>query len=162
MLLKRSVSPDGKIDALSIEFSCPVELGPDATAEAARILALQDQIAGRFLRTKNGDPGESSRAVAPPDEAVEATILDVGSAETRFGRRLFLRFQADGKTFRRYGSWKTLAELVTSAGYPDRAEILSEGMTLRLPCRVVTLPTEDGRYVNVIRVLPAGRPMGRA
>src|SRR5207249_5799180 len=46
MLLKRSVSPDGRIDSLSVEFSCPVEKLPsgEIREKAETMLALQDGI----------------------------------------------------------------------------------------------------------------------
>ena len=56
MVIKRSVSPDGRIDSLSVEFSCPV--GDTSRAEIQRkaeeIIKLQAQIAETF-RTANGN-----------------------------------------------------------------------------------------------------------
>ncbi len=48
-----------------------------------------------------------------------------------------------------------------AAGFPDVASQVAEGLEIRLPCRVTTKPSDDGRYVNVERVLPAEeRPNG--
>jgi SWIM zinc finger len=56
MLIKRSVSPDGFIDSVSVEFSTPI--GDDAdeiiVQRAKKILSLQSEIANGFLET-NGN-----------------------------------------------------------------------------------------------------------
>ena len=72
MVLKRSVSPDGRIDSLSIEFSCPLggKLSQEELiARADKMLQLQGGIAERFLRStpkptpsRNGDNGGSAKA----------------------------------------------------------------------------------------------------
>jgi hypothetical protein len=38
------------------------------------------------------------------------------------------------------------------------AERIEEGVALRVPCRVITKPSPDGRYVNIERVLPVAVP----
>lgn len=159
MILKRSVSPDGKIDALSVEFSVPVsETSPEETRERAlQVLAIQDRIALDFLR-REGRQQSSTRPMSRPnssDSTESATIVEVGGADGRWGRRLFLVFQVNGRRLRFYGRDKKLSEAIRHAGFPDEAESLEEGMRLDLPCRVVTQPTEDGKYLNVVRVLPA-------
>src|SRR5713226_804904 len=58
MLLKRSVSPDGRIDSLSVEFSLPVAKlsTSDIKASAVRALALQSEIVEGFLgKRENGN-----------------------------------------------------------------------------------------------------------
>jgi hypothetical protein len=58
MLLKRSVSPDGRIDSLSIEFTAEVggATPTEVSARAARLLALQSAIVKGFLDgAKNGN-----------------------------------------------------------------------------------------------------------
>src|SRR5713226_2337022 len=59
MLLKRSVSPDGRIDSLSVEFTAEVDgMAPAEVADrAARLLALQTAIVKGFLdgaKNRNG------------------------------------------------------------------------------------------------------------
>ena len=50
MLIKRSVSPDGRIDSLSVEFDCPVEEQSleETVGRARKILELQREIVGHF------------------------------------------------------------------------------------------------------------------
>lgn len=75
MLLKRSVSPDGRIDSLSVEFSCPVAGLDEGTIlrKARRALGLQGSIAEEFRDSnppaqrhepdrRNGDRAYQGRA----------------------------------------------------------------------------------------------------
>lgn len=158
LTLKRSVSPDGKIDALSVEFSLPVNGSTSEAIEtrAREVLGLQDAIAEGFL-TRNGRPPKTNGRPAPKPvngEPLDATILSVGGMDGKWGRRLFLTIEAQGRNLRVYGSPNQLAARLRDAGYADEAIQVAEGVSLGLPCRVVTQPSPDGRYVNVARVLP--------
>jgi hypothetical protein len=48
--------------------------------------------------------------------------------------------------------------MIIAAGFPQLAERVDEGKQLNAPCRVVTKPSEDGKYVNVKQVLPVEQP----
>ncbi len=63
MLLKRSVSPDGRIDSLSVEFTCPVaSVTTGGIKELAQvILSLQGEIASRVLEGKRQGPHQRKR-----------------------------------------------------------------------------------------------------
>lgn len=162
MLLKRSVSPDGRIDSLSVEFSCPVdgESSRSIEAQAEKMLALQDGIVGQF-RKRNRTPKPT--APQPPPRATASSVngaepgwmTDVGGMDGKWGRRLFINVKVNGRTLRFFGSRKQLGEAVAAAGYRERADDVEEGALLNLPCRVIAKPTEDGKYLNVERLLPA-------
>jgi hypothetical protein len=153
MLLKRSVSPDGRIDSLSVEFSCSVgKVTPDELKlRAQKILALQGEIAAGFLKTNGKEPRNGNG----DGNAVAGQLLAVASMNGRFGRRLFINVLANGQVLKLFGSEKQLADAVTAAGFESVAEHLADGYALNLPCRVVTRPSQDGKYINVERVLPA-------
>lgn len=170
MLLKRSISPDGRIDALSVEFSCPVENGATEIVvdRALDTLALQDAIIERFLRGRNGTtstsaPGNGSVQPSDDPDTTPAELLSVDGMNGKWGRRLFLTVQANGRRLRLFGTQKQLTEAIAAAGFPEKANGIAEGLTLNLPCRVRTEPTTDGRYLNITEVLPASpaRSAGR-
>lgn len=166
MLLKRSVSPDGRIDSLSVEFSCPVA---DASAgeiknRAAKALKLQSEIVELFLGTNGGQQGNRAEPAGNGHNgAMPATLLNIAGLNTKWGRRLFVNVQVNGDTLKLFGTRKQLAECIAAAGFPDRCDRLDEGVALNLPCLVTTKPSDDGRYVNIDQVLPAPsrRPPGR-
>lgn len=156
MLLKRSVSPDGRIDSLSVEFSCPVasQSLSEIKEKAENTMALQSAIVASFLQ-RNGNP--QSRPATPPaepSEAVPAQMLSMSAQDTKWGRRLFIAVQVNGQTIKLFGTPQQLAAHVTAAGFASVAPHLQEGMDLNLPCRVVTKPSKDGRYLNIEHVYP--------
>lgn len=161
MLLKRSVSPDGRIDSLSVEFSCPIgkETPESLKSRAEKILALQGEIAAGFLKgngnaTKQGSANGNGNG-AHEAAAAAAQLLAVASMNGRYGRRLFLNILVNGQVLKFFGSDKQLAEAVTTAGYGSVANRLVDGFVLNLPCRALTKPSVDGRYMNVEKILPA-------
>lgn len=161
LTLKRSVSPDGRIDSLSVELSYPNAPDEGLANQAEAALRLQSQIIRAFLGT-HGRPNKpnqqlpSDRAAArPAPVGVLAELVSVGAMQTRYGSRLFINVQVNGDTLKLFGSPKQLAEQLAAAGYPHLAQHLSEGSFLRVPCRVTTKPSNDGRYVNVDQVFPA-------
>lgn len=165
MVLKRSVSPDGRIDSLSIELSCP--LGGKVTQDeiivrADKMLQLQAGIADRFLQSKakptpahhgNGGNGKSSNGDCHGEQALPGQLLAVASMNTRRGKSLFLNILVNGQTLKLFGEEHELKEAVSAAGYPSVADHLANGFALNLPCRVVT--RQNGRFLNVEKVLPA-------
>lgn len=160
MLLKRSVSPDGRIDSLSVEFAVPAENVPaqEMRRHARHVLDLQNEIVNEFLGPeKNGNRGHESTPGVP---AVPARLLRVGGIDTKWGRRLFIQVQVNGDTLKLFGSPKQLAEALEGAGYDGSARRIEEGVTLNLPCKVTTKPSDDGRYVNVDALFPPDPPRG--
>lgn len=160
MILKRSISPDGRIDALSVEFTCSVDgLAPDAMlARAESTLGLQAQIVRAFVPPK--PPTNGGEGHGPADEPhaqsdsgrVPATLISVGGMDGKWGRRLFLTVQVNGRTAKLFGSPKQLQAALATAGYPDAS--ITEGVALNLPCQVVAAPSPDGRYLNIMQVFP--------
>jgi len=103
MLIKRSVSPDGRIDSLSIEFSTEVDesAGAAVVSRAARLLALQAAIAKGFLdRNRNGNGngnGNGARPTGTTDQGANgvalAEMVNIGGMTGKWGRRLFINIQ---------------------------------------------------------------------
>jgi hypothetical protein len=162
MLVKRSVSPDGRIDSLSVEFSAEVDgaAASEVTDRAARLLALQSAIVRSFLDgAKNGNgtrPASENHDGA--NGAALAEMVGIGGMDGKWGRRLFIRIEANGQSLRLFGNKSQLAEAIKTAGFARLAERIEEGVALRVPCRVITKPSPDGRFMNVERLLPVQIP----
>src|SRR5262249_39244965 len=126
MLIKRSVSPDGRIDALSVEFSCPVEKVSvkEVESRAEAILKLQNGIVEQFLNGKgNGSKVEPTRELQEtPDESLPARMLSIGGIDGKWGRRLFITVDIGERRLRLYGNRKQLTEHLVAAGFPKLAE----------------------------------------
>lgn len=182
LTLKRSVSPDGRIDSLSVEFSSAVETlsGDDIVERARDILGVQTAIVQGFRQEQparngnnhapNGQPQNGPAQTTPQqatadgngDAGVPGHVLGVAGMDGKFGRRLFLTIEAEGKIHRFFGNAKDLAEHLASIGFTGGAQNVTEGLALNIPCRITTKPSPDGRFQNVDRLLPAVRPQGNA
>jgi len=165
MLIKRSVSPDGRIDSVSVEFTTPVA---DLTVgeikdRALTTLQLQRDIVTSFL-TLNGksapqpsQPQPSQPAPATLSRKIDegpvfAKMIDIGKVNGKWGDRLCITFEVDGRRTRLFGSAKQLASHIDAAGYTVRPENIVAGQRLDVPCLVTTKPSDDGKYVNIEQV----------
>jgi SWIM zinc finger len=157
MRIKRSVSRDDKINSLSITLSYPVESDSPSEVKdnADRLIGVLSEITDRF-KQENGKASEQRSATPNSGNgSVPAQILSVGGMKgTWGGRRLFLNFDVNGQTLKLFGNRNELAKNISYAGFPDLSERIGEGTILNLPCRVVTKPSADGKYVNIERVYP--------
>jgi hypothetical protein len=157
MHIKRSVSPDGKIDALSVELTYPVESGSsDEIKESAeRLIAVVSEIVGEF-KEENGKGNEPQKTQqSTGNGSVPAQMLGIGGMQGKWGgRRLFLNFDVNGQTLKLFGSRNELAKYISYAGFPDLSEHIAEGTTLNLPCKVIAKPSADGKYLNIEKVFP--------
>ena len=174
MLIKRSVSPDGRIDALSVEFSCPVDetSTTEIQTKAQKILTMQSAIVDRFLNrpangngapkpngAENGNGHVVSSGVSGESTAVPARMVSIGGMDGRWGRRLYLIFDVEGHNLRLFGNKKEIVDAIATAGFVAPKEI-GEGLQLNIPCHVTLKPSADGKYTNVERVVssPTARP----
>ena len=157
MHIKRSVSRDDKINSLSITLSYPVESDSPSEVKdnAERLIGVLSEITDQFKQENGKAPEQRSATANSGNGSVPAQILSVGGMKgTWGGRRLFLNFDVNGQTLKLFGSRNELAKYISYAGFPDLTERIAEGTTLNLPCRVVTKPSADGKYVNIERVYP--------
>ena len=163
MLIKRSVSPDGRIDSVSVEFSMPVSGNKEdeIKAKALKTLQLQREIVASFLKVNGHSVPATPAPSTPPTPTnggngspVFARMLDIGKMNGRWGERLYITFQVNDRRCRLFGSPKQLATHMGSAGYEIDPQGIEEGLRLNLPCRVTTKPSDDGKYINVEKVFP--------
>jgi hypothetical protein len=160
MLIKRSVSPDGRIDSVSVEFSSAVDdLAPaEIKGRALKTLRLQTEIVKNFLGKNpgtNGNPVKTYQPQTPkPNGATFARLLDVGVSNGQYGERFYLNVQVNGRRARFFGDTEEIARALSAAGEQIYPSAIEPGMRFNLPCLVLTKESPDGRYLNVTRVLP--------
>ncbi len=162
MAIKRSVSPDGRIDSVSIEFSLPVSgiSGDMIKTQALRVLRLQAEIAWQFLNLNGKRPAAS----VPQNGTFQKSngngstaagrVLDLGVTNGPYGERYFLNVAVGRERARLFGSAKKIADALRALGENIPPEELGGGMRFNLPCRVTTERSADGRYLNVTHLLP--------
>lgn len=161
MVVKRSVSPDGRIDSLSIEFSMPVgeSTSEEVEAFASSLIARQEAIIAAFMhsrqqrQTKNAEPNHTSPRTGP--EPVAAILRDVGGMNTRYGWRYFINVEVNGQTRRLIGTKRQLSEHLEAADLGGLASNISKGVNLDARCRAILVPSADGRYQNIESLEPA-------
>jgi hypothetical protein len=73
---------------------------------------------------------------------------------TRSGWRFYINVEVSGAAIKLFGNKRQLGDYVAAAGFPNIADRLEQGMMLNLPCRVITKPSPDGKYLNIEQVLP--------
>ena len=163
MLLKRSISPDGRIDSLSVEFSLPMGSANDEeTVERANAaLAIGSVIIAGFLGKESNGNGKETKEEKPIQPSVRqnvqpkpARIIAYGVMPTKWGTSPFLTFEVDGSKLRFFGTRRRIGEILSYAGYPALSQELDGPAELNLDCRVTVRPSENGRYTNVHRVYP--------
>lgn len=162
MSLKRSVSPDGRIDSLSVEFTGEVYGASDdeVVEQALQTTRLQTAIVNGYLgqrqtasatRARPDDPDTENSAQGEP-----AMLMLVSGMQTRVGWRYFINVQMGENEYKLFGTRDKLAEQLRNAGLGHATGNIAKGNVLNLPCRAVTRPSDDGKYINVERLLPAG------
>lgn len=164
MLLKRSLSPNGHIDSVSVE----IELGigglsaQEIRLRGLKALQLETEIAQRYLASLPS-PASSPTQTKPrtktqngsaegEEDAVPAELLDIGKLKNNCH---FINVKVGDKTARLFGSRKDLVVQLAKAGQEMTPEAISEGLRLNFACRAVTRPSNDGQYLNVVQLFPA-------
>ena len=160
MTLKRSISPDRRIDSMSIEFAMPLggSTQDAVITKAMRLLETQEMISNSFLdqRSEELEQGDEQ-----PDEESDhsdgtpARILGINGMNTRYGWRLYLAVQVNGQKVKVFGNRQKIGEYLKEAGCGDLGGNIRSGVQINQPCRAITRRSEDGQYLNVEQLLPA-------
>jgi predicted nucleic acid-binding Zn finger protein len=159
MVVKRSLSPDGRIDSISIEFTSAVDetTAGEIKERALKALRLQTEIVKGFLNGANGRAnGKADGTPARTNGGVNARMLDIGISNGRNGERLYLNFSVKGRRARFFGATGQIAYAIGVAGEKLAYRDIVPGLRIDLPCRVLTEQSADGRFLNITRVLPLG------
>jgi hypothetical protein len=161
MLIKRSISPDGRIDSVSIEFAFALaeHTAGQIKSRALRTLQLQTEIVRDFLKQPSTPAASNGAGMPRGNGHAFGRLIDVGM--TSDGQRFYLNVQVNGKRARYFGSAEQIAKAIRTAGERVFANQIEAGMRVNLPCRVATEASSDGRYVNVTDILPIGRRHGQ-
>lgn len=173
LVLKRSASPDGRIDSLSVEVHQTVALdqnGNIAMQQAVDTLTLENRIIGFFRQqgqpqgSGNGYAGNGQAAAgngyAPGNEAVPADMTHIGGTQTKRGYSLYINVRVNGQEARLFGSADKLAGYISDAGYQPSGFHIVADTPLRLRCRVVLNQRTNSKYPVIDRVLPQGSMAG--
>lgn len=163
MVLKRSLSPDGRIDSVSVE----IELGIDDLSvqeikgKGLKALRLEAEIAQAHLGSSPPPTLQLARAKAQTKpqngfakgngHAASAKLIDIGRTRNN---SYFINVQVGSKTAKLFGSRQQLVTQLAKAGQDLTPEAISEGLRLNFFCRAITEPSSDGRYLNVVQLLP--------
>jgi hypothetical protein len=162
LLIKRSISPDGRIDSVSLELHLELNGEPPAVikARATDALRLEAEIASVFVASRqlekemngNKKPSESANLPQPNGSVLEATLRDIGVMPGKWGPRHFINVDVMGRVAKLFGTPKQIAAAIKFAGYYFPPESVAEGVDLNMPCRVTT--KQNGQYLNIERVFP--------
>lgn len=163
MLLKRSLSPDGRIDSVSVE----IELGIDGLSvqeiktRGLKALQLEAEIAQGHLVSPSPLALPPTRANAQTKtqngfakgngQAAYARLIDIGRTRNNC---YFINVEIGSKTAKLFGSRQQLVTQLAKAGQMLTPEAISDGLRLNFFCRAITEPSNDGRYLNVVELLP--------
>jgi hypothetical protein len=164
MVIKRSLSPDGHIDSVSVKIDLSIDgLSAQAIrAKGLKALALETEIIQSHFA---GDlPSQPLHLAKPPaisqsgngvdsgeGPAVPARLLDIGRTRNN---HYFINVKVSGKMARLFGSPVQLVRHLAGIGHDLTPAAISEGLQLDFSCRAITKLSDDGRYLNVIRLLP--------
>lgn len=161
MLVKRSISPDRRIDSYSVEFTATATGLNDADVEelALSLLMRQDAIVSAFIDSRQQRAtGNGADRNDPRHAPLRGVLRDVGGMQTRYGWRYFINVDVEGKTYKLFGTRKQLSDALTDAGYGQFGNSVVKGQIFDAPCRVILAPSDDEKYLNVESLLP---PNGR-
>ena len=80
-------------------------------------------------------------------------MIDIGKVNGKWGERLCINVQVGDRRCRLFGSADQLALQIARAGYHMNPEDIEDGRRLNVACLVVMKPSDDGRYLNIARVV---------
>lgn len=164
MMVRRSLSPDGLINSVTVEIDLSIDglSAKEIRARGLKALELETQIARAhfsiamplqplsLVKPKTKD-NSGNGADGGEDLAAPARLLDIG--KTKNGG-YFINVKVGGKKAKLFGSKMEMVRQLAGIGQDLTPEAISEGLQLDFSCRAITKLSEDGRYLNVVRLLP--------
>lgn len=163
MMVRRSLSPDGEINSVTVQIDLSIDglSAKEIRVRGLKALELETQIARAHLSTaptpqplalvRPEAQGQSRNGAAEGDgPAIPARLLDIG--KTKNGS-YFINVKVGGKKAKLFGSKMQLMRHLAGIGQDLTPEAISEGLQLDYSCRAITRLSDDGRYLNVVRLL---------
>lgn len=163
MLVKRSLSADGHVDSVSITIDLSIDglTAQQIKAKGLKALRLETELAQEYLvsfpppATANRANAQAVAATNDTDEerfAAPARLLDISKAKNN---TYFINVKVGGKQARLFGTARQLVTQLAGIGQDLTPEAISDGLQLDYACRAVTELGGDGRYLKVVKLLPA-------
>src|SRR5438093_8602827 len=144
---------------------CPFPTSRTARSKTrrSRPCNFRKEIVGAFLKL-NGEKAPANAAPTPAPvphgnrgngdgKPVFARMIDIGKVNGKWGERLCINVQVGDRRCRLFGSADQLALQIARAGFHMNPEDIEDGRRLNLACLVVAKPSDDGRYLNMARVV---------
>lgn len=163
MRVKRSLSADGHLDSVSVAIDLSIDglTAQQIKAKGLKALWLESELAQEYLAgsgplatfSKVEAKAEAKTEVADEEKfAAPARLLDVGKTKNN---TYFINVKVGGKRARLFGTARQLVTQLAGIGQDLTPEAISDGLQLDYACRAVTELGGDGRYLNVVKLLPA-------
>src|SRR5437879_1541536 len=133
------------------EETLPVEVEFDDPTQGLGIpeSPAPDQVRRERVRKEAATP-EPGNGHAKP---VSTRMIDIGKVNGKWGERLRINVQVGDRRCRLFGSADQLALQIARAGFHMNPEDIEDGRRLNVACLVVTKPSDDGKYLNIARVV---------
>lgn len=163
-MLVRSLSTKGKVEVVSVKLELPLAaLTPaEIKAQGLTALRLEAEIIEAYFSSAASPPSASvavngyrqfaDSAAQEEEAAVPATLLDIGKTKNN---AYFINVKVGAQTARLFGHRRDLVTQLARAGVDLTPEAISERLALNTPCRAITKPSNDGRYLLVVKLFPA-------
>lgn len=164
MLVTRSLSTDGTLDAVSIKLELELDdlTMPEMKTLGLNALKLETEIIETFFGADvslshpqdfaTGYPLEDDDFGADAGAAVPARLLDIGKTQNN---AYFVNVRVGAQTAKLFGSTRKLVRQLARAGLDLSPETISEKLALNFACRAITKPSTNGRYLQVVALFPA-------
>jgi hypothetical protein len=163
-MLVRSLSTNGKVEVVSVKLDLPLDglTTQQIIAQGLNALKLETEIIESFFSGAisppltavpvNGHRRFADSTAEEEESAVPATLVDIGKTKNN---AYFINVKVGAQTARLFGHRRDLVMQLARAGVDLTPEAISERLTLNIPCRAVTKPSNDGRYLLVVKLFPA-------
>jgi hypothetical protein len=161
IMVHRSLSPDGLINLVSVTIDLSIDglTIQEIKAKGMKALRLETEIVQGYMESLStaAPPGKAEPEIntnGADDErfAAPARLLNISKAK---GNTYFINVKVGGKRAKLFGTPRQLVTHLASISQELTPEAISDGLQLDYACRAITELNGNGRYLNVVKLLPA-------